>query len=315
MTKRFAIAALLMASTVTTAQERQQGPGGQQVDWEKVNPALFAGMKADEAARKPDAVVRYGTEALQSGELRVPAGPGPHPVAVVIHGGCWVSRLGGTGMQAFSESLRQRGIATWDIDYRRVGNSGGGWPGTFEDVKAGIDYLPKLAAEQNLDLSRVVIIGHSAGAHLALWAASRAKLGAPWAPAPDQPKPLAVVAIDGPPVLAPLIGADAEMCDEPVIVPLLGGTPAEQPDRYKFATPAAHLPLGMKQMLVVGTLGQVIEPYAQGAKAAGDEVMTLSPTNANHFDIVTPGTENGEAVADWIAANAFDKPIAKTRQP
>lgn len=315
MIRKFAIAAMLMASMAASAQEGQQGPGGQAVDWEKVNPALFAAMKADDAAPKPDAVIRYGAEALQSGELRIPAGPGPHPVAIVIHGGCWVSRLGGTGMQAFAESLRQRGIATWDIDYRRVGNPGGGWPGTFEDLKAGVDYLPELAASHKLDLSRVILVGHSAGAHLALWSASRAKLGAPWAPAADQPKPLTVVAIDGPPVLAPLIGADAELCDEPVIVPLMGGTPADHPDRYRLATPAAHLPLGMKQMLVVGTLPQIIEPYAEGAKAAGDEVVVMRPANATHFDIVTPGTPNGDAVADWIAANAFGKAIERPRQP
>ena len=312
MKRLITLAALAFASTGALAQT---GPGGKAVDWEKVNPSLYASMKADEATPKPDAVIRYGTEALQSGELRVPAGPGPHPVAIVVHGGCWVSRLGGTGMQAFSESLRQRGIATWDVDYRRVGNPGGGWPGTFEDVKAGVDHLPKLAKAHKLDLSRVIIVGHSAGAHLALWAASRPKLGGDWAPGKDQPKPLTVVAIDGPPVLAPLIGADAQMCDEPVIVPLMGGTPAEHPERYKLATPAAHLPLGMKQMLVVGTLGQVIEPYAQGAKAAGDEVMVLKPANADHFDIVTPGTPNGDAVADWIAANAYGAPIAKPKRP
>lgn len=303
-----AIATLLLTTPAVMAQ---QGPGGKPVDWEKVNPTLFAAMKADDAAPKPDAVVRYGTDPLQSGELRVPEGPGPHPVAIVIHGGCWLSRLGGTGMQAFSESLRRRGIATWDVNYRRVGHAGGGWPGTFEDVKAGVDYLPKLAAARRLDMSRVVIVGHSAGGHLALWAASRAKLGGDWMPGKDQPKPLAVVAIDAPPVLAPLIGADAQMCDEPVIVPLMGGTPAERPERYKLATPAAHLPFGMKQMLVVGTLGQVIQPYADGARAAGDEVLILSPAKANHFDIVTPGTVNGDAVADWIAANAFGTPIAK----
>lgn len=308
MKKLITIAMLLSAASGAAAQ---QGPGGTAVDWEKVNPSLFASMKADDAAPKPDAVIRYGSDSLRSGELRVPAGPGPHPVAIVIHGGCWLSRLGGTGMQAFSESLRRRGIATWDLDYRRVGHAGGGWPGTFEDVKAGIDHLPKLAAAHRLDMSRVVIVGHSAGAHLALWAASRAKLGGDWVPGKEQPKPLAVVAIDGPPVLAPLIGADAQMCDEPVIVPLMGGTPDDRPEQYRLATPAAHLPFGMKQMLVVGTLGQVIEPYAQAARAAGDEVLVLSPEKADHFDIVTPGLPNGDAVGDWIAANAFGPPIVK----
>ena len=306
---------IVAAALVASGAAAQVGPGGREVDWQKVNPSLYAAMQADKAAPEPDAVIRYGTEPLQSGELRVPKGLGPHPVAIVIHGGCWLSRLGGTGMQAFSESLRQRGIATWDIDYRRVGHEGGGWPGTFQDIKAGVDYLPRLAKDHKLDLDRVIVVGHSAGAHLALWNASRSKLGADWAPAMDQPKPLSVVAIDGPPVLAPLIGPDAEMCDEPVVVPLMGGTPADKPEEYKLATPAAHLPFGTRQLLVVGTLGMIIQPYAQGAVAAGDEVVVLSPDKADHFDIVTPGTPNGEAVSDWIAANAFGAPIAKPKRP
>lgn len=302
---------LAAACCASTAQAQTSGADGRPVDWEKVNPSLYAAMQADKAAPASDAVVAFGSGPQQRGELRLPAGPGPHPVAIVIHGGCWLSRLGDRSMPAFSESLRRRGIATWDIDYRRVGHAGGGWPGTFQDIAAGVDHLPKLAKAHRLDMGRVIVVGHSAGAHLALWNAARPKLGGEWAPAKESPKPLAVVAIDGPPVLATLIGADAEMCDEPVIVPLMGGTPAQRPDEYRLATPAAHLPLGTRQLLVVGTLGMAIAPYAQGAKAAGDEVLVLSPEKANHFDIVTPGTPNGDAVADWIAANAFDAPIAR----
>lgn len=266
------------------------------------------GMKELRAAQasvaKPTSVARYGTDDLRSGELRLPAGKGPFPVAVVIHGGCWLAATDTrAGTSPLSEALRERGIAVWNVEYRRLGNAGGGWPGTFEDVAAAIDYLPTLAKTHPLDLKRVTFVGHSAGAHLALWAASRGKLVAPFAAGPITP--MSVVAIDGPPVLAPLIGIDAAECGQPVIVPLLGGTPAEHPDRYRIATPAEHLPLGVRQLLVEATLGDVMKPYAAAARAKGDAVEELAPPNANHFDIITPGSANGKAVADWIAANAF----------
>lgn len=260
---------------------------------------------ADAAAPQPDARIRYGDGPQHTAELRLPPGEGPHPVAIVVHGGCWVAEMGGTGMQGFAEMLRKRGIATYDIDYRRVGHEGGGWPGTFEDVRAGVDHLPEIAAQHRLDLSRVTVVGHSAGAHLALWTAARAKLADPWQAKPGAMTIHSAVAIDGPGTLAPMIGIDQMVCGKPVIVPLMGGTPGEQPDRYRIATPADHLPLGVRQLQVKGELGQFMDGYVAAAKAAGDEVLVLAPPKANHFDIVTAGQPNGEAVADWIAANAF----------
>jgi acetyl esterase/lipase len=265
-------------------------------------------LRAEQAVTpKPAAVVRYGADDLRSGELRLPTGKGPFPVAVVIHGGCWLAAVDTrAGTTPLAEALRRRGIAVWNVEYRRLGNPGGGWPGTFEDIAAAVDYLPTLAKAHPLDLQRVTIVGHSAGAHLALWAASRQKLSAPFAA--GKVTPVSVVAIDGPAVLAPLIGIDAEECGQPVIVPLLGGTPAQHPDRYGIATPADHLPLGVRQLLVEATLGGVMKPYAEAARARGDTVEELAPPGANHFDIITPGSPNGKAVADWIAAKAFDEP-------
>lgn len=114
------IAALLATTSAATGQQPDATPS-----------AMELSDRADAAAGPPTAVIRYGPDALRSGELRLPAGMGPFPVAIVIHGGCWIAQLGGTGMQGFSESLRKRGIATWDINYRRIGHPGGGWPGTF----------------------------------------------------------------------------------------------------------------------------------------------------------------------------------------
>lgn len=252
----------------------------------------------------PTLVENYGADDLRSGELRLPKGKGPFPVAVLIHGGCWQAAMDTrAGTTPLAEALRSRGIAVWNIEYRRLGNEGGGWPGTFTDVAAGVDHLTTLAKRHPLDLTRVTIVGHSAGAHLALWAASRARLPAPYGP--GAVKPVSVVAIDGPGALAPFVGIDEEVCGQPVIVPLMGGTPKEKPDAYRLASPADHLPLGTRQLLVEAALGDLMKPYAAAARASGDKVEELAPANANHFDIITPDSANGKAVADWIAAKAF----------
>ena len=288
------IAVLLTSTTVAAAQQAEKPPSAEQL-----------AHRADAAAGPPTATVRYGPDALRSGELRLPKGQGPFPVAIVIHGGCWVAEMGGTGMQGFSEMLRKRGIATWDIDYRRVGHEGGGWPGTFQDVAAGIDHLPVLAKRYPLDLSRVTAVGHSAGALFSLWAGARGKLDGPWRVRAGAPRFRSVVAIDGPGALAPMVGVDRQVCGRPVIVPLMGGTPAERPAEYRAASPSEHLPLGVPQLFVLGELAPFMKGYVEAARASGDPVKTLSPPGANHFDIVTAGATNGEAVADWIKANAF----------
>jgi acetyl esterase/lipase len=250
-------------------------------------------------------IASYGADPLQKGELRLPKGKGPFPVAVVIHGGCWNAKMENlSGTAPLADALAARGIATWNIEYRRTGDAGGGYPGTLEDVGAATDYLAVLAKTQPLDLSRVAVVGHSSGAHLALWVASRPKLHDPIAGAMTV-KPVTAVAIDGPGTLAPFVGVDAEVCGDPAIVPFMGGTPAEKPAAYALASPQAHLPLGVHQLVVLGALGMMIEPYTQAALASGDTVVKLAPGGADHFNIITPGTPQGKQVADFIAAQAF----------
>lgn len=255
-------------------------------------------------APKPVVVERYGPDDLRRGQLRLPQGKGPFPVAVVIHGGCWTASYGKVDdIAAVAEALTRRGIATWSIEYRRLGDQGAGFPGTFDDIGAGIDHLGQLARRYPLDLKRVTIVGHSAGAHLALWGASRGRLGPGYVPGI---RPISVVAIDGPGTLAPFVGLDSQACGKPVIVPLMGGTPAEKPAEYAIASPADHLPLGIRQLLVLGAFTEAMKPYAAAAQAAGDTVETLQ-AGPDHFDIVTPSTTNGARVIDFIATRAFAK--------
>lgn len=255
-------------------------------------------------AAKPTATVSYGPAALQVADLRLPVGKGPFPVAIIMHGGCWQASVDNrSGIAGFAEALTRRGFATWNIDYRRVGDAGGGWPGTFEDIAAAEDKLADVATKYRLDLTRVIIVGHSAGAHLALWAASRAKLPAPWNT--PRVRPVAVAAIDGPGALAPFVGVDAEVCGKPVIVPLMGGTPQERPTEYRIASPMDNLPLGPRQLLIKGELGPFMDPYIAAVRASSDPLDVLAPPKANHFDIVTPNTPNGAAVVDFIATKAL----------
>jgi acetyl esterase/lipase len=128
-------------------------------------------------SKPPDTRIPYGKDDLQFGELRLPKGKGPFPVAVVIHGGCWVAKFASTqNTAALADALRDAGIATWNVEYRRADNAGGGWPGTFADIAAATDLVRTIAREHPLDLTRVVTVGHSAGGHLALWAAARSRL-------------------------------------------------------------------------------------------------------------------------------------------
>lgn len=252
----------------------------------------------------PTSVEHYGAAPLQMGQLRVPAGKGPFPVAVVVHGGCYLSGyedVGGTA--ALATSLTARGIATWNIDYRAVGDAGGGWPGTFDDLARATAHLRELSPRYALDLDRVAVIGHSAGAHAALWLASRTHgARAPFADIPIVPMRYAVV-IDGPPDLASMIGTDATICQRPVVLPLLGGSPAEVGERYREVTPAEHLPLGMPQLLVTSEVlpADAANGYREIATRAGDSVEVL-PMQQGHFGMLDPRDPSWKAIEDRVAA-------------
>jgi alpha/beta superfamily hydrolase len=253
---------------------------------------------------KPQAISSYGAAPLQVGELRLPRGRGPFPVGIVVHGGCWHSKVEDrTGIAPIADALTKRGIATWTISYRRIGDAGGGWPGTFEDVAAATDHLRRLAKSHPLDLSRVSVIGHSAGAHLALWIASRSKLS-PEVAGKDPLKIAAVYAIDGPGALAPFLPVDKEVCGMPVIEQLMGGLPAAKAEAYRLASPADHLPLGVETHLIMADLTPFMEPYRDAATAKGERVSVLSPEGADHFNVVTPGTVVGNSVIDYIVSKA-----------
>lgn len=242
----------------------------------------------------PTLVERYGAGPLQTGQLRLPKGKGPFPVAVVIHGGCWTKGFATLANTApLASALAEKGIASWNVEYRQVGDAGGGWPGSFQDWGAATDHLRALAKRYPLDLNRVVVTGHSAGAHAALFVATRGKLAKDSAVRGTDPLPVkAAVAIDGPGDLAPFVGPDAAVCGKPVIAPLMGGTPAEVPDRYRQGSPAALQPLGVPQVMLPSAVltPAAAEAYRKAGAAKGDMVSVVAPAaGADHFNIIAPG--------------------------
>jgi len=245
-------------------------------------------------ASPPDKVSSYGEDPLQFGELRLPRGAGPFPVVVVIHGGCWTRGFATVDYtDVLAAEITAMGYATWNIEYRQVGDPGAGWPGTFQDWGHALDHLRVLAETEPLSLEQGVVIGHSAGAHAALWLGVRAGLrDAAYLTGKSPLRPHAVVAIDGIADLGAWIGADAAVCGKPVIAPLVGGTPQEVPERYALASPIENTPLGISQYLVASKVmtPEMARKYAETARSHGDDVRVLQVVGGGHHDIMAPTT-------------------------
>lgn len=267
-----------------------------------------------DALPKPpyDQRIAYGDDSLQFGELRLPKGRGPFPVAIVIHGGCWRAEYDHRHATPLAAALTARGIATWTIAYRRIGDPGGGWPGTFEDVARAVDHVRAMAREFHLDPSRVVAIGHSAGGQLALWAAARRALpaGAPGASAEALP----LRGVIGLAAIGDLReyanGTSWCMKSAPL---LMGGTADSLPDRYAMADPTALLPLHVPVRLIHGTLDKIVpieqsRTFTERAQAKGDDVQLVELKDAAHFDVVAP-----EGKAFEVIAHAVKELTAKKR--
>ena len=260
-------------------------------------PAELATAPVPAGARR----IAYGTDPLQFGELRVPSTKGPHPVAIVVHGGCWAARLGTLderavafdNMRPLAAALTEAGIATWNVEYRRLGHPGGGWPGTFQDVAQAADFVQSLAESHALDLTRVVAIGHSAGGHLVMWLAARAKLLPTSELYTSNPLVLTgVVNLDGPADLKAALAVQQPICGSPVITNLLGGSPEERPDRYRAASPIELLPVGVRQEFFAGRMfASQVAPYETASRKAGDALRATVLGDAGHFVFIDPQSD------------------------
>jgi acetyl esterase/lipase len=275
-----ATALMILAAGTVAAAGRAQQLRPRQVDSIPSKPA--------------DVRLQYGSDSLQFGELRMPKGKGPFPLAIVIHGGCWIHRFATLqNTTAMADALRDVGIATWNVEYRRADSPGGGWPGTFLDIADAADFARSLAARYPLDSTRIVAVGHSAGGHLALWLAARGKLK------PSSPlyraRPIRLhgaVSLGGPADIAEFAGREGQICG-PSVTRLMGGRPADVGNRYAEGSPVELLPLGTRHLMIVGDSdgvvpGPVRKAYADRSRKAGDRVEVIVVPNAGHFEVIAP---------------------------
>lgn len=244
--------------------------------------------------------IRYGDHDDAFGDLWLPEnGPERAPVVVLIHGGFWRQQFDLELMGGLATSLRGQGYAVWNIEYRRVGG-GGGFPETFDDVAAAVDHVATL--DDRVDTERVAFVGHSAGGHLAAWAASRRSLpvDAPWA----DPAVVPSVAVPQAGVLD-LARCARELVGGSSCPVLLGGEPDEVPDRYDIASPIELVPVGIPVVAVHGDLDRNVpqnqsEHYVAAATAAGDPAELRIIAEADHFDMIDVSHPAWTAVVDVL---------------
>lgn len=254
----------------------------------------------------------YADGASQFGDLWLPEGEGPHPVVVLVHGGFWRTGFDLSLMDALAADVVARGWVAWNIEYRRVGEEGGGWPGTFADVAAAVDHLAGVADGEGpdadgsvdavpLDLDRVAVAGHSAGGHLAAWTSVRAGLpeGAPGAG--PVVSPVAVVSQAG---VVDLRRAADDDLGGGATGGLMGASSDDEPERYGIGSPIERVPTGVPVRCVHGRVDDIVpidqsERYVTAATEAGDDAV-LAPFDGDHFPVLDPTHVSWTDTVTWL---------------
>ncbi len=298
-----AAVAFLLPAAESAAQRSAQGAPSPSTTGRSQPRLMRAGDVDTLPLTRSSQRIPYGADSLQFGELRLPDGPGPFPVAVVFHGGCWLSRYANVrNTAALAEALANEGVATWNVEYRRYDHPGGGWPGTFRDAADGLDFVRELARRFPLDTANVVAAGHSAGGHLALWLATRRRLDASSPLSGGTPLTLrGVVSIGGIADLTEFFARERSTCGNPAVESLLGALPDRVPERVREASPIRQLPLGVPSVHIAGDRDfiaplAVRDAFATASRAAGDSAVVLTIPGEGHFEAIAPFTTTGMAV-------------------
>ncbi|MEP7004826.1 MAG: alpha/beta hydrolase [Sphingomonas bacterium] len=261
----------------------------------------------------PDATITYGDDAFQKVDVWLPAGKGPFPTVLMVHGGCWTTSIADRRlMNWIADDLRKEGIAVWNIDYRGVDRPGGGYPGTFLDAAMAADALMTNAERFQLDTNLIVAAGHSAGGHLALWLAARPKLPASSALGTAHPLPIVhVISLGGLPDLEATAASPDNGCGIDVVAQLVGAPSATHPDIYADTSVPRLLPIGVPQDLVNGYEDRIVPmrlatSYVAQAEAAGDKAILHIVPATGHVELVAPET------AAWAEAKRLIRRALET---
>jgi acetyl esterase/lipase len=247
--------------------------------------ALVAQSILDLPPAAPGKRVAYGDSEFQFAELHLPEARGPHPVAMVIHGGFWRARYDLRHIGHFCVALAKQGIAAYSVEYRRIGNPGGGYPGTLDDIRAAAVHLAKL---DSIDPKRIVVTGHSAGGHLCLWLAQQKAIAlrgiVPLAPVSDLRK------------------AYELKLSNTVVGEFLGGSPEQFPDRYRAASPMENVPLGAWSTIFHGERDREVPvSMSRAYAAASGKQCTLITPDCGHYELIDPRSTVWPQIRDTIA--------------
>lgn len=233
-------------------------------------------------------------------------GPGEVPLVVLIHGGAWKSEIGADTFVTFARRLAERGLAVYNVEYRRVG-AGGGWPTTFADVAAALDYIPNVKkAVPELNTDDVVVAGHSAGGQLSMWAGTRHKLKNDDVGSKPKFQPNRVISLAG-----PIDMRTAVRMGDNNIVQALSGTPDEVPERYAEVDPIQNIDPSIPVIAMNGDIDRTVPAilsrnYVRAAKAAGGKAELVLLPGINHVQIVTPSNPQFVVVLETISRAAHD---------
>lgn len=251
-------------------------------------------------------MIQYGKHPSQFGVLRIPSNLKSLPVIILIHGGFWQSKYNLEENNPMAEDLTRRGYATWNIEYRRIGEEGGGWTGTFDDVIDAVNHLEVMKESFSLNLSKVIVIGHSAGGHLALWLGARKNHVIMDEIFKELMVPLQkVISLAGVTDLEKMWEIHEQMGLN-LVAPLLAGTPQDVPIHYALTSPISLLPLKVEQVLIHGELDRHVpvelsRNYYEKSLAISDMIKLNILPNVEHFKIIDPSSEAWESVVASIS--------------
>lgn len=236
-----------------------------------------------------DARLKYGADANQFGDLRLPSGKSSQGLAVMVHGGFWRAKYDLNHASHLCAALAGAGMASFSLEYRRVGDQGGGWPGSFEDIRNGFRFIQQYSRAQGI-ARRVIAIGHSAGGQLALCLAAR------------EPSLHGVVSLAG--VLDLQRAFELHLSND-AVVEFMGGTPDRVPEHFREANPMAlSIPL-VRQALIHGIEDDIIpidfsRRYAVKKKRRHENVRLIEIPSAGHFELIDPESKAWETVLPAI---------------